>query len=157
MIEDKPWLTCREVSVLLGCSQRHVLNLIKKKNISVNRDESGKYFIDKSEFYRVYPDVMNQEKPGTTTKTIEDSTMKLLEEKIKHLEAMIDEKNKHSEFLKEQLSNFTDEKSKLLDAINGHTRLLEYKESNAKPNHSVKTDCDKKSFRWSKLFTRSND
>jgi hypothetical protein len=129
---EKTWLTCREASVLLACSQRHVLNLIKKKNISVNRDESGKYFIDKAEFFRVYPDAMKVESDGNSEKSGDDVTMKVLEEKIRHLEEMVDEKKKQNDFLMGQIGVSDEKQSKMLDALNNHARLLEYKETGGK-------------------------
>lgn len=144
MNNEKTWLTCREVGVLLNCSQRHALNLIKKNNISADRDERGQYFVHKSEFYRVFPEAMKVEQDGNEEKFGGSEAMKFLEEKIRHLQEMVDEKKKQNEFLTEQLGNFTEEKSKMLDAINSHTRLLEYKESGGNCSPSA----EKKSFSW---------
>ncbi len=149
MNNEKTWLTCREAGALLKCTQRNVLNLIKKGKISAERDENGQYFIQKSEFFRVYPDAMKVEVAGSKEKSEEIITMQMLEEKIRHLEEMMSEKNKHNDFLTEQLSNFTDEKSKMLDAINSHARLLEHKES-----HTSSTGCLKKARSWAWPFKK---
>jgi predicted site-specific integrase-resolvase len=130
MFVGKNWLTCKEAATILGYGTRQMLNIIKKGKISAERDESGQYFIDKSEFYRVYPDgKRRQSEAGSTKNSAEEIPKKLLEERIKHLEEMILEKNKVIELVKEQLYNFTQEKSKMLEAINGHTRLLEHHEN----------------------------
>lgn len=128
MHHRKTWLTCKEAADILGYTQRHILNIIKKGKISATRDESGKFIIDKSEFFRVYPHDTIDEASGTDPKPLEESGKKALEEKIKHLEEMVKEKNKVNEFLIEQISNFTYEKTKMLEAITCHSRLLEYKE-----------------------------
>lgn len=135
MNNEKTWLSCSEAAVLLNCSHRNISNLIKKGKLSAGRDETGKWIIDKSEFFRAYPDAMSMETPGTGEKNTGDQTMKVLEEKIKHLQDMVDEKKKQNEFLLSQLSVNTEEKSKMLDAINSHTRLLEYKETASSPNN----------------------
>jgi len=122
----KTWLSCKEAASIIGYTQRHIINLIKNGKLSASRDESGQYFIDKSEFFRVYPQDIKVEKPGTSEKSFEEIPRKLLEERIKHLEEMIVEKNKIIEILTEQLRNFTQEKSQMLEAITSHTRLLEH-------------------------------
>ncbi|HHF7341017.1 TPA: helix-turn-helix domain-containing protein [Legionella anisa] len=131
MNKEKTWLTCQEAAVLLKCTPRSVLNYIKNGKISAERDESGQYFIQKSEFFRVYPDSMRPDNDGNAKKNAEKEALKFLEEKIRHLEEMVSEKNKHNVFLTQQLTSFTEEKSKMLDAINSHARLLEHKESSS--------------------------
>jgi hypothetical protein len=129
---EKTWLSCREAAGLIGCSQRHMLNLIKKKNLSFERDESGKYIIQKAEFFRVFPEAMKVELDGKVEKSGGNEAMKVLEEKIRHLQEMMEEKKKQNDFLLGQLSITSDEKSKMLDAINNHARLLEFKETGGK-------------------------
>lgn len=140
MKDEKSWLTCKEVAVLLNFTQRHIHNLINSGKLSAERDESGKFYINKSEFFRVYPETMSIRKPRNGAKSALKSTAKFpeekgqettkfLEEKVRHLQEMVAEKNRHNDFLVEQLSNFTQEKSKMLDAITSHTRLLEHKET----------------------------
>jgi len=148
MTDDKTWLTCREAGKLLNCTQRHVLNLIKKGKLSADRDDTGKYFIQKSEFFRAYPDAMGVEIDGNSAKSPGNEDMRLLEEKIRHLEEIAEERKRQTDFLKEQLSNFTAEKSKMLDAINSHTRLLEYKETNGKSAPYSSENNSNKSFNW---------
>lgn len=157
MYKEKTWLTCREAAILLNYSQRHILNLIKNGKLSADRDDDGKYYIDKSEFYRVYPHAMPIEIPvendGNDSNSIENSSKQMLEIKIKHLEEMIDEKKKQNHFLTEQISNFTQEKLKMLDAINCHGRLLEFKET-SKKDCSHPTPSKYSKLGWKKLFTK---
>ena len=129
---EKTWLTCREASKLLNCTQRHIINLIKKGKLSASKNIDGNWEIEKSEFFRAYPAAMNKETPGSDKKSSENNLMETLEEKVRHLEEMVSVERKHIEYLKDQLGNFTVEKSKMLDAINSHARLLEYKESEGK-------------------------
>lgn len=145
MKDEKTWLTCKEAALLLNCTQRHVLNLIKKKNISADRDEAGKYFIHKSEFFRVYPHAMSVENERNEEKFGGNEAMKVLEEKVRHLQEMVDEKKKQNEFLLGQLDINTNEKSKMLDAINNHARLLEFKETGGKAPSSAD---EKRGFNW---------
>lgn len=147
MTNGKTWLTCREAAKLLNFSQRHIGNLIKKGRIKAEKDEDGRYFIEKSEFFRVYPHAMKAEKDGTDEKPMENESKKFLEEKIKHLQEMIDEKRRQNEFLAEQLATFTEEKFKMLDAINSHARLLEYKETTGKTK-AVENEGHGKLFEW---------
>lgn len=142
MTEEKTWLTSKEAAALLKCTQRHVLNLIRKNNISVERDESGKYFIHKSEFYRVFPHLLKDSQPRNEEKLPRKNSVEFLEEKIRHLQELVDVNKRHNEFLSGQISTFTEEKSKMLDAINGHTRLLEHKKSSSCSQNS------KKRFNW---------
>lgn len=154
MNSEKTWLTCREAASLLNFTQRHIVNLIKKGKIRAEKDEDGKYYIQKSEFFRVYPQTMTQEEPGTTENSLEQGGKKFLEEKINHLQEILKERKEYNEFLTGQLQSFTQEKSKMLDAINGHTRLLEFKENkNYKPENNENTG-EKKSirFNWRKLL-----
>jgi len=44
-------------------------NIIKKGKLSAHRDESGQYFIDKSEFFRVYPQDKKVEQTGSSEKS----------------------------------------------------------------------------------------
>lgn len=137
MNNEKNWLSCKEAARLLNITQRHVGNLIGKGKFRAEKNDDGKFIIMKSEFFRVYPYLLTIENDRNDENSLEQGTKKVMEEKIRHLQEMIDEKRKQNEFLIEQLSNFTNEKSKMLDAINSHTRLLEYKETSAKTIHTV--------------------
>lgn len=135
--ENKTYLTCKDIAKLLNVTHRHVLNVLAKKNISTEKDESGKHIVQKSEFFRVFPNLMNKEMSGTGEKSDGSIAMKVMEEKIRHLQEMLDEKKKQNDFLMEQICINDDKQSKMLDAINSHSRLLEFKESTKSPNELI--------------------
>lgn len=145
---ERSWLTCREAGKILNYTQRHILNLIKNGKISADKDDDGRYYIQKAELYRVYPHILEVEKDRSAKKPDGKNTLKFLEEKIRHLEEMVGEKSKQNEFLVEQLNNFTQEKSKMLEAINSNARLLEFKETSGKYTHVSDEKQDKKPFKW---------
>jgi hypothetical protein len=92
---------------------------------------------------------MNQD--GGNSKTSEETgTRKLLEEKNSYLLDMIKEKSKQIDFLKDQLDQFAQEKSKMLDAINSHARLLEHQQKTESPTPNPKP----KKSKWPKLFSK---
>lgn len=143
MSNEKPWLTPKEAGVLLNMTGRNVTNLIHKGKISASKDEDGRYYIDRTEIYRVYPHVFKAERERNEKKPAENVSLKLLEEKVNLLQELISEKKKQNEFLIEQLQNATTEKSKMLDSINSQARLLEYKETRPTSKQQKKT-----AFRW---------
>jgi|GEM_PF-1261747 len=126
MANEKSWIGCKEIAQLLNCTQRNVINLIRKGTISAKKDDNGKYFVQKSEFFRVFPECMEVEVVGSEKKPPRKENVSLLETKIQHLQEMMEEKSKQNQFLMDQLEVFTQEKSKMLDAITSHTKLLEY-------------------------------
>lgn len=148
MNRQKSWLSCREAGELLNFTQRHVLNLIKKGRIKAEKDEDGRYIIMKSDFYIQYPELMNAEMDSNEEKPSSNELVRMLEERVRHLQEMVEEKKKQNEFLTEQLSNFTQEKMKMLEAINGHTRLLEFKETSKIDGLSAATKEAHKSYSW---------
>lgn len=153
--ENKTWFTCKDIAKLLNITHRHVLNVLARKNISTEKDDSGKYIVQKSEFFRVFPALMNKEISGRDEKSDEDKVMKLMEAKIRHLQEMLDEKKKQNEFLMAQISFGDDKQAKMLDAINSHSRLLEYKETTKSAN-DVLSIADKgiKKFSLKRIFRK---
>lgn len=151
MRHERTWITTTEAAKILKCSSRNIVKLIEHGKLSATL-EGKKYYIEKAEFYRVYPwAIHEQEQQGKKEKLAEELNSKLIEEKNAYLLDMIKEKSKQIDFLKEQLNNFTQEKSKLIDAINSHARLLEYKE---KPASDTYDNIPVKKKMWSKLFSK---
>lgn len=150
---NKTYLTCKDIAKLLNVTHRHVLNVIAKKNISTEKDESGKHIVQKAEFFRVFPHLINKQDNGNDEKSVGNQAMKVLEEKIRHLQEMLDENKKHNEFLMNQISIGEDKQSKMLDAINSNSRLLEFKES-TKPTIESPPSCEKviKKFSLKRIF-----
>jgi excisionase family DNA binding protein len=111
MDEKESRLDVKQAAELVGCSTRHIQKIIKNGTLSAYRDKGNKYLIDKSEFYRIFPDL----KPRTSTETGEQEDNQLL---------FLKEQN---EFLKEQLEYAHSEKKSLLSALENAQRMIEYK------------------------------
>jgi excisionase family DNA binding protein len=110
-LEQDSLLDVKQVAEFVGCSTRHIQKMIKGGVLSAYRDKGNKYLIDKSEFYRVFPDL----KPRTSTETSEQEDNQLL---------FLKEQN---EFLKEQLEYAHGEKKSLLSALENAQRMIEFK------------------------------
>jgi hypothetical protein len=118
----------REAAEQSGKSHRQIQRLIKNGTLSATRDKSGNYLIEKSEFYRVFPEAFNIRHDTTSVvKTPQDGR----DHKINLLEAMLSEKTRHNEFLQKQLEfissqleSSTLEKTRLLDAISNQQKLI---------------------------------
>lgn len=126
--EDETWLSTKEISKILDCTQRTVTNLLKRGKLSAERDTDGTYYINKSEFFRAYPNYMETDE-GIVKRPPIIPEVQLGDEKLRHLLELLEERKQQNEFLMRQIDGFAEEKSKMLDAINNHTRLLEYKET----------------------------
>jgi excisionase family DNA binding protein len=123
MSEESSSISTREAAEIAGFSARHIQGMIKKGKLSASRDEGGNYLIDKSEFYRVFPDAHNK---GTNTNNDEHNMRTVLEVEVKYLKEMIAEKAKQNEILLKQLETVTEEKSKLIETLNSNQKLLEH-------------------------------
>lgn len=138
---ERKWLRPSEAAKLLGLTSRQVTNLIVQGDMRAERSETNRYYIEKDEIDRYISTLKIHPKERTQANTKEKVSARLLEEKINYLEKTSSDKQQQIDFLKQQLSNFTLEKSKMLDAINSHTKLLEHKEKSE----------TKKSI-WKKIF-----
>lgn len=121
--EESSSLSTRMAAELAGCSGRHIQNLIKKGKLSATRDYGGNYLIDKSEFYRVFPDAHTK---GTVANNGEINSRTALEVEVKYLKEMLAEKARQNEFLLKQLEVANTEKSALIDTITSNQKLLEH-------------------------------
>lgn len=133
-------LTTREASEKSGKSHQQIQRLIRGGKLSAIRDERGNYLIERSEFYRVFPDAFVEHHDALFNanlmrhRCINDVT---------HLEAMLAEKIQQNEFLKKQLElsskqlefahtqleSATLEKTRLLDTIGNQQKLIEHQSS----------------------------
>lgn len=129
MSENNSLISAREAAEISGFSARHIQGIIKKGKLSATKDSGGNYLINKSEFYRVFPDAHT--KRSNANNDI-DSTRIVLEMEIRHLKEMLAEKNKQSEFLHQQLETATAEKTMLLEALSSNQKLLEHSSSKGK-------------------------
>ena len=123
MDEHKSPISTREAAKTSGFSPRHIQKLIKAGKLSASRDEGGNYVIDKSEFYRVFPQAHTER---TLANDGELNSRTILENEIRHLKEMLTEKNKQNDFLHDQLKTATIEKTMLLEAFNSNQKLLEH-------------------------------
>ena len=114
MVEQSTLIDAKQAAELIGCSTRHVQKQINDGRLSATRDKGKKYLIDKSEFYRVYPDLMVRTATNKAEVVSEqdDFRVKLLKEE--------------NAFLKEQLSAVNNEKKQILSALDNAQRLIEF-------------------------------
>ena len=117
-------ISVTECAKLLGITSRAVQKYIKEGKISAVKNEKGRYEIDKSEFYRVFPDAYISEKPkeNYANNNIDSATIKDVE--IKHLKEQI-------YLLKEQLADAKERElrhelreKELIAIANNHSKLL---------------------------------
>lgn len=140
MKETVSWLTPKQAGKLSGYTGRHITNLIIKGRLSATK-EDGKYYIDKSEFFRVFPDAHLKEQHGNSAEKAEEKARIEMENNL--LREMSSQKDKEIEFLRNQVENVAIEKSKMLEAIVNQTRILEYQKTN---------DSQVKKTGWKNLF-----
>lgn len=129
MGEESSLLSTREAAEIAGFSARHIQNLIKKGKLSASRDDAGNYIIDKSEFYRVFPDAHAR---GTIKNCDDNNSRIVLEMEVQHLKEMLIEKAKQNEILLKQLDAATTEKAILIETLSSNQKLLEYSGGKAK-------------------------
>ncbi len=133
-------LTTREASEKSGKSHQQIQRLIRGGKLSAIRAESGNYLIERSEFYRVFPDAFNEHHDASLdTKLMHHGRIS----DVAHLEAMLAEKIQQNELLKKQLEfsskqlefahaqleSATLEKNRLLDTIGNQQKLIEHQSS----------------------------
>lgn len=116
-------ISTREAALELGVSSRQIQKLIKNGKLSAERNESGNYLIEKSEFYRIFPEAF---KVRSDANNDEQNTRTVRDHEIKYLETLLTEKTRQNEFLQKQLESATLEKTRLLDTINNQQKLIEH-------------------------------
>ena len=117
-------ISVTECAKILSITSRAVQKYIKEGKLSAAKNEKGKYEVDKSEFYRVFPDAYVNEKPKEkyANNNIDHSAIKDVE--IKHLKEQV-------YLLKEQLTDAKEREIRhelreknLIEIANNHTKLL---------------------------------
>lgn len=129
MSEESSSLSTRMAAEIAGCSARHIQSLIKKGKLSASRDDGGNYLIDKSEFYRVFPDAHTKRSQANNDS---DGSRIVLEIEVQHLKELLAEKSKQNEFLYKQLEAATTEKIILLETLSSNQKLLEHSNGKGK-------------------------
>jgi len=115
MDEQSSRIDAKQAAKLADSSTRHIQQLIKRGTLSASRVKGNKYLIDKSEFYRVFPDLMPRTAANAREHVSEQENNQLL---------FLKEQN---EFLKEQLEHANNEKRSLLNALESAQRMIELK------------------------------
>lgn len=137
--------TPTQLAKLTGYTYRHIVKMIETGKLSATK-EDGHYYIDRAEYYRVFPDgikkVKRMQKVQDELSKKEGNQSVLLEIELRHLKEILAEKNKTTQFLMEQINTINEEKSKMIEAITSQTRLLEHKEKQIQQS------------RWRNLFKR---
>ena len=115
-----------EAAKLSGFSLRHIQNMIKDGRLSASRTESGSYSIEKSEFFRVFPDAHPEKRQRKQTQNSFDESRIVHETEIKYLKQI-------NELLQAQLNEARSlieksekEKAALFDALGSTQKLLEH-------------------------------
>lgn len=133
-------LTASEAARLGECTARHINNLITRGELSAKKIDN-KYYIDKSEFFRLFPAAFKKEQIG--------SDVLRLEAEISLLKKMCSDKDREIDFLRNQIEVNNNEKNKMLESLNSHARLLEHKESGSSSHSS-----SRKSKSWTNIFKK---
>ena len=125
-------ITTKEAAEASGFSTRHIQKLITRGKLSAIRDNGKNYLINKSEFYRVFPTAHINEQARIHAHNDDNSSRTVLEAEVRHLQAMLAEKNKQNEFLHQQLEAATTEKAALLESLKSNQNFLEHQETTRK-------------------------
>lgn len=123
MKETSSYLTSSEAALLVGCTSRHITNCITRGKLSASK-EDGIYYIDKSEFFRVFPEAhIKEQERNPLTQKLETERTKIENALLKEMSS---QKDKEIEFLRSQIDVFNRKEQQMLETIQSHTRLLEY-------------------------------
>jgi excisionase family DNA binding protein len=122
-MKEANWITPSQAAEVLQCTSRKITKWIVDGKLSASR-EDGKWYIEKSEFYRVFPDAYRKEQERNPNhKALEQERIKTELEMFKQL---AHSKDKEIEFLRHQLETFNKKESQFLDALQSQTKLLEH-------------------------------
>lgn len=138
MENNSSQLTARQAAEEIGFSTRYIQGLIKRGKMSATRDELGNYLIDRAEFYRVFPNAFKVEQERTGANYDDSISRAVLENEVKNLKDLISEKEKHNQYLKEQLDKLNEKEVLILETLNSNQRLLEHQSAPAKKNKRKK-------------------
>lgn len=113
-------LTSKECADILGVSAKTIQRRIQKGILSGYKDDNGIYMVEKSEFYRVYPDAHQRHGVRHDFKDVE-ALSKLKEEM---LEERINALERERNALKEQLDLANKREATLLESVKNNSTLL---------------------------------
>lgn len=140
MKDNLSQLTPKQAASLAGYTPRHIQNLITSGKLSATK-EDGKYYIDKAEFFRLFPDAHRKEKERNPSE--QEAEKQRLEFENNLLKQVAAQKEAEIDFLRNQVEFVSIEKIKMLDAIVNQTKFLEHQPAKT----IVKTSSWKNFFR----------
>lgn len=105
-----------EAAQLSGYSLRHIQNMIKDGRLSATRTENSSYSIDKSEFFRVFPDAQPEVKQRKQMQSSPDELRIVHETEIKYLKQINDLLQAQLDEAKSLIEKSEKEKTALFEA-----------------------------------------
>lgn len=134
MRDNFSWITPKQAGELAGYTARHIQNMITTGKLSATK-EDGKYYIEKSEFFRLFPKAHKKELEGNSAQQVAEKERLAFENTM--LKDTASQKDKEIEFLRNQINFISQEKTKMLDTIVSTTKLLEYKDETEQEKKSA--------------------
>lgn len=125
-IDNETRIGTSEAAKLSGFSLRHIQNMIKDGRLSASRTESGSYSIEKSEFFRVFPDAHLETRQRKQTQNSFDESRIVHETEIKYLKQINDLLKAQLDEAKSLIEKAEKEKTALFDALGSTQKLLEH-------------------------------
>lgn len=129
MNNSKTYIGSKEAAQLMDCSLRKVQKMIRTGRMAAQKD-GGKYFIDRSELFRVFPMAFKNTPEG---KIIDNSiNVATADVEVDYLKGIVEDKKKEIESLREQIKMYGEENKKLVEVVNSYLRLVESNEAGKK-------------------------
>ncbi len=138
MKESRSWITPKQAADIAGVTTRTINNYITSGKLSASR-EDNRYYIDKSEFFRVFPNCMLKKSVGNFENSSENKDSIASEIEIQYLKEALLDKEKQNDFLKQLVESYTNDKSMMIQTINIHSKMLEHKQE-AKEKELITND-----------------
>lgn len=124
---DNSYLNVRQTSDLLDVSERTITRQIKTGKLSATKSDNGSWQIEKSEFYRVYPEKLEKTRSDITSEKLQTVS------ENHHIE-VTDMLKKQIALLEDQLRQSNKEKEAILNTLQSNQRMLEHQ---AKPRRKI--------------------
>lgn len=125
-IDNETRIGTSEAAQLSGYSLRHIQNMIKDGRLSATRTENSSYSIDKSEFFRVFPDAQPEVKQRKQMQSSPDELRIVHETEIKYLKQINDLLQTQLNEAKSLIEKSEKEKTALFEALGSTQKLLEH-------------------------------
>lgn len=125
-IDNDTRIGTAQAAKLAGCSLRHIQNMIKDGRLSATRTENNSYSIDKSEFFRVFPDAHPEVRQRKQMQSSPDELRIVHETEIKYLKQINDLLQAQLDEAKSLIEKSEKEKTALFEALGSTQKLLEH-------------------------------